>query len=266
MPDYQFSTIKIVPRSVSKEPVAIGVILYDPKKGEVYRRFTDNWDEVRRRTGFATLPDIRSITTEGPIEVGEDYLANLSANQFPDTLLVTQPNNLMPFDTPHDALEWTFVAHVGPPPRTGLDSSPGRSPNALLGEKIVGMGFGADSYRNRYEFRLDSLCIQFPHVFLKDGVPHNALFATSVLSSSATNAIKSRVCDILSIQKWYRHSVAFMMCIVEHRHDAERSLPVRKNMGLLNKSGISVVYWDGVGSALEKIRNGVSPVHARKFW
>ena len=35
MPDYQFSAIKIVPQSASKEPVAVGVILYDPKKGEI---------------------------------------------------------------------------------------------------------------------------------------------------------------------------------------------------------------------------------------
>ena len=119
MHDYQFSTIKIAPQSAHRAPIAVGVILYDPKKGEVYRRFTDNWDEVRRRTGLATLPDIRSVTDEGPIKVGDDYLANLSANQFPDTLLVTLPCNLMPFDTPLDALEWTFGTHVGLPPRLG---------------------------------------------------------------------------------------------------------------------------------------------------
>ena len=119
MHDYQFSTIKVVPQSARKEPVAVGVILYDPKRGEIYRKFTDNWDEVRRRTGLATLPDIRSITKEGPIKVagGGRYLADLAENQFPDALLVTRPNNLMPFDTPLDALEWTFGTHIGLPAR-----------------------------------------------------------------------------------------------------------------------------------------------------
>ena len=66
MPDYQFSTVKVVPQSARRGPVAVGVMLYDPARGEIYRRFTDDWDEVRRRTGLAGLPDIRSVTEEGP--------------------------------------------------------------------------------------------------------------------------------------------------------------------------------------------------------
>lgn len=267
MPDYEFSTIKIVPQSARREPVAVGVILYDPKKGEIYRRFTDNWDEVRRRTGLATLPDIRSITEEGPIRVGDDYLANLSANQFPDTLLVTRPNNLMPFDTPRDALEWIFAAHVGLPPRPGDDGSrPCRRADAMLGGRIAAMGFAAGSYRHRYEFRLDSLRIRFPHVFLKDGVPRDALFAASVASRSAADAIRRRICDVASIKRWHDADVAFRMCAVESRHDAEKSVsPVRETMGLLDKWDIDVVYWDGVDDALAKIRDGVSPVPIAQF-
>ena len=267
MPDYQFSAIKIVPQSARREPVAIGVILYDPKKGEIYRRFTDNWDEVRRRTGLATLPDIRSITEEGPIRVGDDYLADLSANQFPDTLLVTRPNNLMPFDTPRDALEWIFAAHVGLPPRTGDESSRScRRADAMLGSRIAAMGFAAGSYKHRYEFHLDTLRIRFPHVFFKDGVPRDALFAASVASRSAANSIRSRICDVASIKRWHDADVTFRMCAVETRHDAERSVSaVRETMGLLDKWDIDVVYWDGIGDALTKIRDGVSPAPIVQF-
>ena len=267
MPDYQFSAIKIVPQSARREPVAVGVILYDPKKGEIYRRFTDNWDEVRRRTGLATLPDIRSITEEGPIGVGDGYLAGLSANQFPDTLLVTRPSNLMPFDTPRDALEWTFEAHVGLPPRAGDDGSrPCRSADAMLGGRIAAMGFAAGSYRHRYEFRLGSLPLRFPHVFLKDGVPRDALFAASVASRSAANAIRRRICDVASIKRWHDADVAFRMCAVESRHDAERcASAVRETMGLLDKWDIGVVYWDDIGDVLAKIRDDVPPVPTAQF-
>ena len=260
MHDYQFSTIKIAPQSAHREPVAVGVILYDPKKGEIYRKFTDNWDEVRRRTGLATLPDLRSVTDEGPVEAGDDYLADLSANQFPDTLLVTRPCNLMPFDTPRDALDWTFGTHVGLPPRIDGGPASGRRADGMLGGRIAAMKFVPGSYRRRYAFCLDPLRIRFPHVFLKDGVPREALFAASISSRSATNAIRRRICDIASIRKWHGGSVGFRMCAVESARDARRAgPPVRETMGLLDKWGIGVVYWDGVDDMLGQIREIVSP-------
>ncbi len=259
MPDYQFSTIKIAPQSARREPVAVGVILYDPQKGEIYRRFTDNWDEVRRRTGLATLPDLRSITVEGPVEVGDDYLASLSANQFPDTLLVTRPCSLMPFDTPRDALDWTFGTHVGLPPRIGGGHASGRSADGMLESRIASMKFVPGSYRRRYGFRLDPFRIRFPHVFLKDGVPCEALFAASISSRSATNAIRRRICDIASIRKWHGGNVGFRMCAVEPTRDERRACsPVRETMGLLDKWGVGVVYWDGVDDMLGQIRESVS--------
>lgn len=265
MHDYQFSTIKIAPQSAHKEPVAIGVILYDPKNGEVYRRFTDNWDEVRRRTGLVTLPDLRSITDEGPIKVGDDYLANLSANQFPDTLLVTRPCNLMPFNTPFDALEWTFGTHVGLPPQIGDDLPSGRRADVLLGRRIIAMKFSPGSYKHRYRFWLDPFRIQFPHVFLKDGVPCEALFAASISSRSAANAIRRRICDIVSIRKWHDANVGFRMCAVESVGDAKRAdSSVRETMGLLDKWDVGVVYWDSVDDMLGQIRESVSPAPLAK--
>ena len=44
MPDYQFSTIKVVPQNARSEPATVGVILYDPKRDEICRKFTDSWD------------------------------------------------------------------------------------------------------------------------------------------------------------------------------------------------------------------------------
>ena len=261
MPDYQFSTIKVVPQSARKEPVAVGVILYDPARGVIYRRFTDNWDEVRRRTGLANLPDIRSVTEEGPIGVGDNYLVTLSENQFPDTLLVTPPNNLMPFDTPDDALEWTFGAHVGLPPRAGVDGTSGRRADALLAERIAAAGFAAGSYKCRYRFNLHPPHVVFPHVFLRGAVPHIALFAVSAQSGSAASIIKSRICDIASIRKWTSTKAAFRMCAVEARGDDGWKRPaVRSSLALLGKWNVGVVYRDGLDDALSQIRDEVSAV------
>lgn len=261
MPDYQFSTVKIVPQSARMEPVAVGVILYDPAGGVIYRRFTDNWDEVRRRTGLANLPDIRSVTEEGPIRVGDDYLAALSEGQFPDTLFVTPPNSLMPFDTPDDALEWTFGMHVGLLQRAGADGLSGRRADELLAERIAAAGFAAGSYRRRYRFDLHPPYVVFPHVFLKGAVPHDALFAVSVQSESAAGVIKSRICDIASIRKWTSTKAAFRMCAVEARGDDGWKRPaVRSSLALLGKWDIGIVYRDGLDDTLSQIRDEVSSV------
>ena len=268
MPDYQFSTIKVVPQSACKEPVAVGVILYDPKRGEIYRKFTDNWDEVRRRTGLATLPDIRSTTKEGPIKVagGGRYLADLAENQFPDALLVTRPNNLMPFDTPLDALEWTFGTHIGLPARAdaGGDAR-GRRANALLGERIRAAGFAAGSYKCRYVFRARAPRIKFPHVFLEGTAPRAALFAVSVGSASAAGIIKGRIGDIASIEKWHTRDVSFKMWAAEARDGAELAKSVSRGIAeLLEKWRVGVIYGDGIADALAKIRSRVSPAPAAR--
>lgn len=271
MPSYQFSTVKIDPQSARREAVAVGVILYDRERGVVWRRFTDNWGEVRRRTGLSTLPDIGSAADPGPTMVRGDYLADVSAGQFPDLLLVTPPNNLMEFDTPDDALEWVFKANVGLPTLAAAAAAgggrgrgrgrhrPDSGADALLGGRIEAMGFAYGSYRRGYEFRLGSLGVRFPHVFLKDGVPCEALFAASIASNSAAGAIRRHICDIASIKRWHGGSVAFGMCAVESGGGAGPGGPAARNaLGLLRKWGVDVVYWDGVGDALGRIRDRVS--------
>ena len=259
MPNYQFSTIKVVPQSAQREPVAVGVILYDPAKGEIYRKFTDNWNEVRRRTGLANLPDIRSVTEEGPIRVGDDYLAALSDNQFPDTLHVTPPNSLMPFDTPGAALEWTFGAHVGLSPRAG-DSGSGRRADEMLVERIAAFGFAIGSYMHRYRFNLRPAYVVFPHVFLKDGSPCDALFAVSAQSGSAATIIKNKICDIASIRKWIGPKPAFRMCAAEARDDDGWKRPaVRRALALLDRWDVGIVYRDGLDDALSQIQKEASP-------
>ena len=57
-------------------------------------------------------------------------LADIAEGRFPDALHVSQPNNPVPFDTPRDALDWTFQAHVGLPARSageGGDAPPSRA-------------------------------------------------------------------------------------------------------------------------------------------
>lgn len=260
MPDYQFSTIKIVPQSAHKEPVAIGVILYDPEKGEAYRKFTDNWPEVRRRTGLPTLPDLGAMAEKGPVKVCDDYLNAVSEDQFPDSLLVTRPNNLMPFDTPHDALEWTFGTHVGLPARKGKRNAPSRRVDALLREQILTMQFPAGSYRRRYEFNTMSPSVMFPHVFLRDAVPYVALFAVFVKSPSATSIIRSMIGDIASIEKWHTTDVSFKMWAAEAKDgDDLASSPAHSMAERLKKWNVNVVYQDGIRDVLTEIKDRMSP-------
>lgn len=127
------------------------------------------------------------------------------------------------------------------------------------------MKFAAGSYKHRYGFWLDPFRIRFPPVFLKDGVPCEALFAASIGSRSATNAIRRRICDIASIRKWHDANVGFRMCAVEPTRDEGRAcLPVRETVGLLDKWGVGVVYWDGVDDMLGQIRERVSPAPLAK--
>ena len=263
MPNYQFSTIKVVPQSAHKEPVAVGVILYDPKRGEVHRRFTDNWEEVRRRTGLASLPDIGPMAEEGPVKVADSYLATLSENQFPDTLFVTRPNNLMPFDTPRDALDWIFGMHVGLPARPDDHDAPGQRADTLLGERIRAVGFAPGSYKWRYEFSRRRPPVRFPHVFLRDAVPRIAMFAVSVRSASATDTIKSRIGDIASIEKWHMKEVSFMMWAAGTKDSDELAGSVTRGIvERLEKWDVEVVYRDGIGDALARIRDSISSAQA----
>ena len=259
MPNYQFSTIRVVPQSAHAEAVAVGVILYDPKRGEVHRRFTDNWDEVRRRTGLASLPDIGRVAEEGPARVADGYLAALLEDQFPDTLLVTRPNSLMPFDTPRDALDWAFGMHVGLPARQDGGHAPGQRADALLGERIKAAGFAPGSYKRRYEFSVRPPPVEFPHVFLRDAVPRMAMFAVSAGSASATDTIKSRIGDIASIERWHTKGVSFMMWAAEARDSAELAGSVDSGIAeRLEKWDIEAVYRDGIDDALARIRDCVS--------
>ena len=105
MPHYQFSAIQLVPRPGDGEPLSIGVILYDTDRNVAYRKFTDNWDEVRQRTGLGSLPDLRKVTEEGPFPAKGNYLDALAESQFHDSLLVTAPKRLMDFETHNAALD-----------------------------------------------------------------------------------------------------------------------------------------------------------------
>ena len=77
MTNCQVSTIMVVPHDgVHHDTLNVGVILYDPDRNVAYRKVTDNWAEVRRRTGFRYNAG-RGEGVQGPYSVGDNYLENL---------------------------------------------------------------------------------------------------------------------------------------------------------------------------------------------
>ena len=119
--NYTFSTVKIVAHAARGESVNIGVLLYDPAKRLLYRKITDNWAEVRRRTGVESLPDLGAVSGPGPVDADDGYLDALSDSSPPSGIVVTKPRSLMPFDGRLEALEWAYRSQVGVP-----DGEPGQ--------------------------------------------------------------------------------------------------------------------------------------------
>lgn len=116
MPDFEFATIRVVPYSPTHpDPLNIGVILHDPGKGVAFRKITNNWPEVRRRTGFRYNPGENDASEQGPFKVRRNYLEDLVAGQFHDSLVVTPPKILSHFETGREALDWVYSAEVGYP-------------------------------------------------------------------------------------------------------------------------------------------------------
>lgn len=134
MTNCQVSTIMVVPHDgVHHDTLNVGVILYDPDKNVAYRKVTDNWAEVRRRTGFRYNAG-RGEGVQGPYSVGDNYLENLVRGQVRDSLVVTPPKTLMEFATHGEALEWAYASRVGVPPAND-------GAGAWLREAIAGAGF-----------------------------------------------------------------------------------------------------------------------------
>ena len=260
MPHYQFSAIQIVPRPGDGEPLSIGVILYDADRNVAYRKLTDNWDEVRQRTGLGSLPDLRKVTEEGPFPAKGDYLDALAESQFHDSLLVTAPKRLMDFETRNAALDWAFKAHVSLPQKVlGPNGHPNRA-DSILGKKIKATLFPPGCHKAGYRFTLPTPAVRLPHVFLKDDTPRAVLFAASLRSASAHGIIKQRLADVLSVRKWTGLSdLDFTMCVVQQKREIGLlKQPVRDALQLLNKWNIGVTYWNDINKKLKQILQLVS--------
>ena len=252
---YTFSTIKIVPQAARGESVNIGVLLYDPAKNLLYRRLTDNWDEVRRRAGIGSLPDLGAVSAGEPTRVDDGYLASLAGNSL-GNLVITAPRPLMPFDTHQAALDWVFRSQVGVP-----DSGKRRAAkaDAVLAGIVKEAEFPQGCCRRGYKFGNDRVSIRFPYVFGKDSRPSAAMFAVSFAQAHALAVIKQRLYDILSIREWHGHGIEFTMFVAQDRGEVDQTgHDVRNGLGMLDERRVAVVYMDGIRDALGRIRSLVA--------
>ena len=255
MADYTFSTIKLVPQVARGESVNIGILLYDPAQNLLYRRLTDNWDEVRRRAGIGSLPDLGAISGDAPTKVDDDYLTSLAENSL-GNIVITTPRPLMPFDTHLDALEWVFRSQIGVP--SGSRRRAARADTVLAG--LIGEAeFPHGSYSRGYKFDRGDTSIRFPYVFGRGDEPSAAMFAVSFSQAYALARIKERLYDILSIREWHGSGIEFTMFAVQRKCDVDPlDDDVRNGLGMLDERRVGVVYMDGIRDALGRIRRIVA--------
>ena len=254
MADYTFSTIKLVPNAARGESVNIGILLYDPVRKLLHRRLTDNWDEVRRRAGVGSLPDLGAVSGDVPARVGDDYLATLAENSL-GGIVVTAPRPLMPFDTHLDALEWVFRSQIGVP---GCGKGAAEA-DAVLAGLVAEAKFPRGSFRRGHKFGRGDTLIRFPYVFGRGDRPSAAMFAVSLSDAHALARIKERLYDILSIREWHGDGIEFTMFAVQRRRDIDpRDDGVRNGLGMLDERRVGVVYMDGIRDALGRIRRLVA--------
>lgn len=262
MTDFEFATIKVVPHnSTHHDPLSIGVILYDPDKGVAFRKITDNWPEVRRRTGFRYNPGKDDASEQGPFEVRRNYLRDLAENQFHDSMVVSPPKILSHFETPGEAMDWVYSMEVGLPQLDGRKSGRAGRADVLLDEKITAAGFPRQCYKKIHEFGLGRPpAVRFPNVFFRNDEPYMALFAASLAAPGPSSSIKARLFEVHEIRRWSGSSPAFAMCVVQdERHVDTGRLDVRNSLGLLDRMEVEAVYWDGIDSKLQEIKRAVSP-------
>lgn len=255
MGDYTFSTIKIVPHAARGESVNMGILLYDPAQKLLHRRLTDNWDEVRRRAGVESLPDLGAVSGDVPARVGDDYLASLAENSL-GNIVITAPRPLMPFATHLDALEWVFRSQIGVPSggRRRADGA-----DAVLAGLVAEAKFPSGSCRRWHKFGSGETSIRFPYVFGRAGRPSAAMFAVSFSQAHALARIKERLYDIMTIRERHGSGIEFTMLAVQRRGDMDPlDDDTRNGLGMLDERRVGVVYMDGIRDALARIRRIVA--------
>lgn len=217
MGDYTFSTIKLVPHAARGESVNIGILLYDPAQKLLHRRLTDNWDEVRRRAGVESLPDLGAVSGDVPARVGDDYLASLAENSL-GNIVITAPRPLMPFATHLDALEWVFRSQIGVPSGGGRRAD---GADGVLAGLVAEAKFPSGSCRRWHKFGGGETSIRFPYVFGRADRPSAAMFAVSLSQAHALARIKERLYDIMTIRERHGGGIEFAMLAVQSRDDMD---------------------------------------------
>lgn len=251
MGDYEFSTVKIVPHAARGESINVGILLYDRGTRLLHRRLTDNWDEVRRRAGVESLPDLGAAAESEPARVGDGCLESLAENSM-GSLAITAPRPLMPFGTPRAALDWVFRSQVGVP-----DGGGGRAAGAdsVLAGLVRGAEFPRGCCRRGHEFGNGRVSIRFPYVFARGGSPFAAMFAVSFSQERALAAIKQRLYDVVSIREWHGGGIEFAMFAAQERGEVDEARgDARNGLGMLAERGVGVVYADGIGGMLGRLR------------
>ena len=89
---FLFSTVKLVPNAIRNEPINIGVIIEDTINNLAYRKITDNWDEINRRTNIDTIPGLESLQKRTKYNVLDNYLESLPKTQ--DSIQITEPRQV----------------------------------------------------------------------------------------------------------------------------------------------------------------------------
>lgn len=264
MPSFEFSTIVVVPHSPTHhDTLNIGVILYDPDGGVAFRKITDNWPEVRRRTGFRYNPGRDEATVQGPFTVKRGYLRDLVESQFRDSIVVTPPKILSHFAAHREALDWIYSAEVGLPPLGAEVDGWNGGTYALLDERIGRAGFPRECHSRNHEFGLGGrLAVRFPHVFLGGGKPHTALFAASLDAPDLPRIVMARLFEVHAIRRWSGLGPSFAMCTAQDEQDAAAAAvvpDVRDTLALLGRMGVDTVYRDGIDAMLQGIKRAVLP-------
>lgn len=267
MNSYAFSTVKIVPDLARDEPVNIGVILLDADNNKVYRRFTENWDEVKRRTGVGRLPN-----THKTVDAVDDdrYLEELSSRGPRDSLVVTKPRPVARIKAPQETLDVLFGVQISLPETHPQESRALRQFSRSLDDMIKRTGFPAKSYERRYAFRETVADRKFPYVFLKGEFPYLGIDYLSLSAGNVLDTTKIKSCDIGLIRGSQTKPRAglqktdFKIFAAQDRDEVDtRENRVRKSLEVLEFSKIPLVYKGDSGHELDRICKTVS-VAARR--
>ena len=258
MPAYTFSTVKIVAHAVRGEPVNVGVLLYDPARRLLYRRITDNWAEVRRRTGIESLPDLGALSKPGPVDADDGCLDDLSNNAPPSGIVVTRPRALVPFDGYRDALEWAFNSQISVPDGEGAQEA--EIADGIMVGLVRDARFPPGCYSRWHMFSDAKVPIRFPHVFKKGGAPHAAVFPVSLDGQDALARTEQRLYEIMSIREWTGCRMDFTMFAVRGGGGPPAARPgASRCVAMAEARGVAVAHGDGIRGVLDGIRRRVAP-------